>query len=218
MFSINAIFAGTLPVCYAGGANPVHDHMNLRECFDKHGCDRGWRHGYERVYEGLQPRHILEVGVFKGAGVEAWLDYTHAVISGVDTFERTGCIPPTYLYNHPRVSFYWGDSRTIELDGKFDLIIDDAAHDPDSQRKTFNNLFPLCNGSYFIEDVWALDVFSQKQLRHKWIQRPEYSMARYKKLLDTVSQHNLIRHDLRKGYAPDSYLFEVRSSPSRSAG
>ena len=183
--------------------------MTLLECFDRHGCDRGsLRHRYDRVYEGLQPQRILEVGVFRGAGVEAWLDYTGAVISGVDLFTR--CQPPTHLFNHPRVSFYRCDSRTIELDGKFDLIIDDAAHDPDSQRKTFNNLFPLCSGVYYIEDVWALDAFSKQELQHPWIQRKEYSMDKYQRLLDTVSAHNLIRHDLRKGYAPDSYLFEIR--------
>ena len=188
--------------------------MTLLECFDRHGCDRGsLRHRYDRVYEGLQPRRILEVGVFRGAGILAWLDYTCADIVGVDLFKRRESSPYLFILTRSRslrVEIHRADSKTVKLDGKFDLIIDDAAHDPDSQRKTFNNLFPLCSGTYFIEDVWALDAFSKQELRHPWIQRKEYSMDKYQKLLDTVSQHNLIRHDLRKGYAPDSYLFEIR--------
>ncbi len=182
--------------------------MTLLECFDRHGCDRGsLRHRYDRVYEGLQPRRILEIGVFKGAGIAAWLMYTHADIVCVDLFKR--CKPSPILYNS-RVEVHRADSKTVNLSGKFDLIIDDGAHDPESQRLTFNNLFPLCSGSYFIEDVWALDAFSQHELQHPWIQRKEYSMDKYQKLLDTVSQHNLIRHDLRQGYELDSYLFEIR--------
>lgn len=182
--------------------------MTLLECFDRHGCDRGsLRHRYDRVYEGLQPRHILEVGVYKGAGVAAWLDYTWADIVCVDLFTRC---EPSEILNSPRVEVHRANCTTVQLSGKFDLIIDDAAHDPDSQRKTFENLFPLCNGTYFIEDVWALDAFSKQELQHPWIQKPEYSMDKYQRLLDTVSKHNLIRHDLRKGYQPDSYLFEIR--------
>ena len=182
--------------------------MTLQECFDKHGCDRGsLRHRYDRVYEGLQPRRILEVGTFKGAGVAAWLDYTQADIHCIDLFKR--CKPSAILGN-PRVTWYEGDSKTIKISGKFDLIIDDAAHDPESQRKTFNNLFPLCSGVYYIEDVWALDAFSEQELQHPWIQRKDYSMDKYQRLLDTVSAYNLIRHDLRKGYQADSYLFEIR--------
>ena len=48
--------------------------MNLRQCFDKHGCDRGHRHGYDRVYEGIRPQRLLEVGVFKEEKVFNYLN------------------------------------------------------------------------------------------------------------------------------------------------
>ena len=181
--------------------------MTLLECFDRHGCDRGsMRHRYDRVYEGLQPKRILEIGVFIGAGVAAWLDYCEAEIVCVDLFTR--CDPGTVL-EHPRVTWHKADSRTVNLSGTFDLIIDDGAHDPDSQRLTFENLFPFCSGVYFIEDVWALDIMSEQERNHPWIQKPEYSMGKYLDLLKTVSVHDFKRHDLRAGYAPDSYLFEI---------
>ncbi len=180
----------------------------LLECFDRHGCDRGsLGHRYDRIYEGIQPKRILEIGVFRGAGVAAWLDYCDAEIVCVDLFER--CKPAAIL-DHPRVTWYQADSRDVDLDGPFDLIIDDGAHDPESQRLTFENLFYLCTGQYFIEDVWALDIMVNGERNHPWIQKPTYSMDRYMKLLDTVSAYDLRRHDLRRGYEADSYLFEIR--------
>jgi hypothetical protein len=182
--------------------------MKLRQCFDKYGCDRGSkRHRYDRIYEGIQPKRILEIGVFKGAGISAWLDYCDAEIVCVDLFER--CDRPAIM-EHPRVTWVKADSTTVNLSGAFDLIIDDGAHDPDSQRLTFQNLFKRCSGQYFIEDVWALDIFNAQELRHPWIQKPEYSMEKYCKLLHAVSAHDLTCHDLREGHAPDSYLFEIK--------
>ena len=182
--------------------------MTLLECFDKHGCDRGSiRHRYDRIYEGIQPKRILEIGVFQGAGVAAWLDYCNAEIVCVDLFDR--CKPSPVL-NHPRVTWHKADSRAVELSGTFDLIIDDGAHDPESQRLTFENLFPLCTGQYFIEDVWALDAMTAKERSHPWIQRSKHSIEKYQQLMNTVSAFDLTRHDLRAGYAPDSYILEIR--------
>jgi hypothetical protein len=184
--------------------------MTLLQCFDRYACDRGSRrHRYDRVYEGLQPRRILEIGVFRGAGVAAWLDYTSAEIVCVDLFQRMAPEKIDVL-NHPRVAWHRGDSKTIHLTGTFDLIIDDGAHDPDSQRRTFENLHNLCTGQYFIEDVWPLDELDSRQRKDPWIQKPEYAMDKYLRLLNTVSAHDLTRHDLRHGFAPDSYLFEIR--------
>ena len=179
--------------------------MSLRECFDKHGCDRGHRHGYDRVYEGIRPQRLLEVGVFKGAGLAAWLDYGVTDITCVDLFQR---VSPEAIPILDQVTWYCGDSTTIRIPGTFDLIIDDGAHDPISQRRTFQNLWPQCSGRYFIEDVWALDEMSPRQRRHPWIQRPEYSMANYKKLIEALPA-GFKRHDLRRGGAEDSYLFEI---------
>ena len=54
---------------------------SLRAIFDRHHCDRGKRHSYERVYEPLfapirrKPLRILESGIYQGAGIAAWLEY-----------------------------------------------------------------------------------------------------------------------------------------------
>ena len=180
--------------------------MNLQQCFDRHGCDRGsLRHNYHRIYEGIQPKRLLEVGVFKGAGIAAWLEYGIADITCIDLFDR---IPPEAIPVLHKVKWFGGDSTTIKIQGQFDLIIDDGAHDPISQRRTFLNLWPSCSGRYFIDDVWALDRFNKRQRAHPWIQRPEYSMANYKKLIQALPA-GFKRHDLRRGGAPDSYLFEI---------
>lgn len=185
----------------------------LRKCFNRYGCDRGSiRHGYDRVYGSISPPiRMLEVGVMKGAGLKAWLDFfpqTEIVCMDI--------IDPPEIVSHPRITWHKADSRTIKLTGKFDLIIDDGAHDPDTQRQTFENLFPLCRGVYFIEDVWPMDAINakgRKLFNHwaakGWLDKSAHTMKKYTKLLNTISAHNLKRHDLRRGHSPNSYLFEI---------
>ena len=67
----------------------------MRDFFDKFECDKGKKHGYEAVYEpDFEPLRnksikILDVGVFKGASVQAWLDYfPKATVYGIDIFMR----------------------------------------------------------------------------------------------------------------------------------
>ena len=132
--------------------------MRLVDVFDRHGCDRGSsRHRYDRLYEvAPSPARLLEIGIFKGAGIASWLEwFPNADIVGVDTFQR---VPPEKIaiLNHPRVTWFKGDSRTVELSGKFDWIIDDGCHDAAVQLATFRHLYPMLaeGGRYFIEDVW----------------------------------------------------------------
>ena len=136
---------------------------SLRACFDKHGCDRGKRHGYERVYEPLfaplrrKPLRILEIGIFEGAGIAAWLEYfSRAVVHGIDTFQRVAPEHITILDDDG--VFWWRQDSTAGvptgMSGSYDLIFDDGAHDALSQRKTLEHYRPLCRGMYFIEDVW----------------------------------------------------------------
>ena len=190
----------------------------LLECFDRHGCDRGYRHHYERLYEPiLEPVRneelvILEVGIYKGAGIAAFLDYLpNAIICGIDTFER---IRPeeVLILQHERVAWKEGDSRTIDLPYcyGFDFIFDDGGHQPLVQAETFKNLYPLLRpgGKYFIEDVWAVDLMSAKQVRNNaWINRKEFLWERFETLYDTIGEYK--RHNLRKGGAGDSCILEI---------
>lgn len=137
--------------------------MRLRAIFDRHNCDRGHRHSYERIYEPLfdvfrdQPLKILEIGIFRGAGIWSWLDYfPSAHIVGVDTFQRVAPDRVEVL-KHNRVSWYNVNStKTAIAERDFDIIIDDGDHRAESQLATFRNYHRLLadGGMYFIEDVW----------------------------------------------------------------
>jgi len=193
---------------------------NLRECFDLHLSDRGSkRHRYDRVYGNLRPpKRMLEVGVLRGEGLAAWLEYfpaTEFVV--VDTLDYRE--PPAIL-RHPMVTWIRADSREVEPDGMFDIIIDDGAHDPACQAQTFQNLWKHCSGTYFIEDVIALDDMSnaQRVLFDKWVEKgwidpKRHTPALYQELLDTLADHRVERHDLRDGHSLDSYILEITREP-----
>lgn len=172
---------------------------SLRECFDRHGCDRGSRHGYERIYEPLfeplrnEPLRILEIGVFKGAGVAAWLEYfPKAYVTGIDTFQRIDVWDIT-AGNDPRALMIRHDSREkADFLGRYDLIFDDGNHHAAAQLLTFEAMKSHRNtgAMYFIEDVYPAKYDCT---------------ALFAKL-----PADAIHHDLRKGKRPDSYLVEVR--------
>lgn len=150
----------------------------LRKIFDKHGCDKGRRHGYERVYEPIlapvreQPITLLEIGVYKGASIRAWLEYLpNATLIAVDTFQR---VPPqaVSILAHPRVRWFQCDSTAEAPDVEpVDFIIDDGCHDPAAQIATLRHFLPLLTpgGRYFVEDAPELVVRGAKvhDLRRK---------------------------------------------------
>jgi hypothetical protein len=148
--------------------------MTLLECFDKHGCDKGsGRHRYDRFYEPIfepirnEPIRLLEIGIFRGASIAAWLDYfPNAQIIGVDNFSR---VPPVQILvlNNPRVSYWACDSTALapQID-KVDIVIDDGSHDPAAQHATLQHYRPLVKprGRYFIEDIKARPVGTEMQM------------------------------------------------------
>lgn len=187
----------------------------MRKCFDRHNCDKGYYHGYERVYEPAfenlreEPLHILEVGIFKGAGIAVWLNYfPNATIVGIDTFQRVKPYEIPIL-KHPRVEWHEHDSTTPLDIGRFDFVIDDGCHTHIAQRKTFENFMPYVDGAYFIEDVWALDHMTAAEKRHPWLKKDGYSDREYQELLNTLEPYTVKFHDLRAGHQPDSFIIEV---------
>lgn len=179
--------------------------MQLRKCFDAHGCDRGKRHGYEKVYEPIfkplreESLRILEIGVFRGAGIWSWLDYfPNARITGVDTFQRVPAERVEVL-KHERVTHFELDTTAkyafIPLGSiveAFDIVIDDGCHKAESQARTYQN-FRRCvkrGGRYFIEDVWP--------------EGPGYSDLL--EMLPADAKH----HNLRETGHSDSYIIEIR--------
>lgn len=143
--------------------------MGLRELFDKHGCDKGSAHGYERVYEPIfsklrdQPIRLLEIGVLRGASIKVWLEYfPKALVIAVDTFARVPVSEIPALLND-RVCWYRCDSTKTAINtDRVDIIIDDGFHTPEAQLATFNNYYPLLKkgGLYLIEDAPELSVES----------------------------------------------------------
>lgn len=129
---------------------------------------------YERVLTPVAdlPLSVLELGVLAGGSL-LWMDdfLTHprARITGVDidltSGQRIGAAIPVGLFS-PRVRLVEGNQADrgllgdlIESRGPFDLVIDDASHEPTPTRAAFDVLWPAVMpvGVYVIED-WALEL------------------------------------------------------------
>lgn len=145
----------------------------LGELFVKYGTDKGiWGYTphYERLMESrrLEVKRVLEVGIcgFRdipnnvvGASLFAWRDYfPNAHIYGIDYDNR-------FVFNdQERITTYQADAydpqqlrAAMEFFGNepFDMIVDDAVHDPLPQIQLMNMLAPYLRegGYYFMEDV-----------------------------------------------------------------
>ena len=145
----------------------------LESLFTHFGTDKGiW--GYTPYYEEamgkqrLRVRKVLEIGIsgFRdipnnvvGASLFVWRDFfPNAQIYGVDNDSRfifndqqrihTALCDAYNPYALNQVLMEWGNP-------KFDMIVDDAVHDPEPQLQLLNYLAPELKygGRYFCEDV-----------------------------------------------------------------
>lgn len=202
----------------------------MREIFDLNGSDKGTKkHKYDRCYEHYMrdkkddQLNILEIGCFKGDSIGAWVDYfPHATIYTIDIFDRVKSEEIDIL-KHERVKWLKGDSTHVVLphnmrkewgDVKFDFIIDDGAHWPEANRKTFENCMPFLaeDGTYFIEDVFMLDrpwgntAWTQKH-------RQRYILGEHIRLMTMLedSRYDLKHYDYHRQH-PDSYILRVQNA------
>jgi len=129
-------------------------------------CDKGAAHSYIDFYEGLfaslrkKKLNLLEIGVETGESFRMWSDYfKNASLYGVDidlsqvqgiakeisTLVEADSTDPSVLNN-------------FNKNLRFEIIIDDGAHECSSQRKTLDNFLPRLKskGVYIIEDVPSL--------------------------------------------------------------
>lgn len=138
--------------------------MTLNEILDKHGADKhDGAHGYARYYSALfepwrnEPITLLEIGVWHGASIQAWLEYfPNAFICGLDN--DGNC----WKSDNPRYHWYYCDqcneaalcSVRDSLE-RLDVVIDDGCHLPHAQAKSFEFLWPKLapGGLYIIEDL-----------------------------------------------------------------
>lgn len=129
----------------------------------QHGTDKwGW-HTYTPLYYDLlhdrrsDIRHLLELGILHGASLTMWRDFfPHAHIHGADIS------PPPHDLG-PRISMHKVDLANFRTYGalierQYDLIIDDASHQPEHQLLSLSLLWPTltAKGYYIIEDVIEL--------------------------------------------------------------
>jgi predicted O-methyltransferase YrrM len=197
--------------------------------FNKYKCDKSDKHQYETVYEPhFEPRrnddiNILEIGTYKGASTRALHDYfPKANIYTIDFFQRTNPEDLDIL-NEERVHWIKSDSTVVGLpllikeqwgDVKFDFVIDDGGHWPMANLLTFKNIYPRLveGGTYFIEDVWPLELMTFGELQHPWILRDKerYNMLDNNNFLAEINKHTVVRHDNRKKTrCADSYIIAV---------
>jgi len=128
---------------------------------------------YLDVLASLQPRRILELGIFEGgstAFIAAVADPEKLVTLDIKQ-ERVDALD-AFIAAHgidDRVRAYYGvdqsDAARLHRivvdefgDGMLDLVVDDASHDVDLTRASFNALFPRVRpgGAFIIEDwSWA---------------------------------------------------------------
>ena len=201
----------------------------LEDLFNKHDSDKSRKHNYHTVYEPdfekfrLQEINFLEVGVFKGESVAAWLDFfPNATIYGLDIFVRVKAEQIDIL-KHPRCKWLKVDSTGFDCGGviqrewpgvKFDVIIDDGLHTPKANSQTFTNLFPLLkdDGAYYVEDVFPLDIMTSQEYSIDWIRkRPmDYNPMTMDTFNRAISGNNITHYDLRKQTGkPDSYIIKI---------
>ncbi len=204
----------------------------LEQIFNKYKCDKGTLdkgHHYYRVYEKElehmrnDPIKILEVGIWKGTSFDAWHEYfPNAEIYGIDIFTR---LQPTDVPALKKDRIHWlkGDSTHPDIARKiakewgsvtFDVIIDDGKHTPLANTKTFNNLFQFLKegGTYFVEDVWPLDLMETEGNSHEWVKRnPEkYNMLAFHQFRNAIQNQIVEQFDLRAASGlSDSYIYKI---------
>ena len=201
----------------------------LRKIFDKYDTDKGRKHNYDKIYEPYfekkkdDPINFLEIGIFKGKSMEALLEYfPNATIYGMDIFTRVDEKTLDVLTN-PRVKWLKIDSTSFEVgarikkewgDIKFDFVIDDGMHTPDSNMWTFKNIVPFLkdDGVYFIEDVFPFDKYTIEESNHEWIKEhsSELNYFKFDVFMRALDEYNIKRFDHRKmNKTPDSHIIAV---------
>jgi hypothetical protein len=132
--------------------SPAATPPSLKKIFLKAKTDKGYLHGYYRVYDRIlaplqnQPISMLEIGVDTELSIHAWQMYFPKVkqISGI-AFQTA--LTHDKFNNDKKTSFFVGSqdnpkllARVCNTTGPFDLIIDDGSHIPEHQIASFEGL------------------------------------------------------------------------------
>ena len=113
---------------------------------------------YERHLSGLNPNHLVEVGVQKGGSLEMWGNYFPTTkITGIDIDRECSNL----RYDNSNISVIIGDQGNSDFWDEFllnkddiDIFIDDGGHYMNQQILTFEKVFPKLRmgGVYLCED------------------------------------------------------------------
>lgn len=126
--------------------------------------DKGTMHSYIEYYEKFMHPYrdecsILEIGVMTGGSMLLWQKYFDTVfLTGVDLRNGFNAELP-FQSELEHVVWHWGvDSTDPDQNPKLKqhrFVIDDGAHDVESQMSTFTNYWQFVQpgGTYFIEDI-----------------------------------------------------------------
>ena len=135
------------------------DELGLQYNTDKSSQDHDYLVFYEPFLEPmhLQATRVMEIGVLEGGSLRVWADYfPNAKIIGLDIDKSTKKIETE------RIAVEIGNAANSEFLLKmgekykpFDLIVDDASHDPFEQLLALDRLFPYVKtgGFYIVEDL-----------------------------------------------------------------
>lgn len=137
--------------------------LKLSEALLREGSDKTTDHTYGEFYdallERLQPRRVLEIGVYRGASIRAWRHVGYPVdVVGADRNSCPGI--PVIRFTAPDFS-----PLVAALAGQqFDLIIDDGSHELSHQQAAWASCRHLLRpgGVFVVEDLQtqeAVDAF-----------------------------------------------------------
>ena len=127
---------------------------SFSEALQREGSDKTTVHTYGQFYDDLiadlQPRRVLEIGVFHGSSIRAWRHLPDPVeVVGIDRNPCPGipvirCTAPDF-----------GPALEQLADQWFDLIIDDGSHQQTHQIAAIQQLAPFlrAGGLFVIEDL-----------------------------------------------------------------
>ena len=174
------------------------------------------RQEYE-VLASHPPRRLLEIGVFEGGGAVLWprlLDLSRYV--GLDRRDLSQLRFPSAVERDPRwtaVRFVGGasqaDPAAVEtamsmLDGPPDAVIDDASHQYELSKRTFELCFPRVapGGVYIIEDWnWAHSDGPWSSKGHPWHGAPSLANLVLRVVLLAAERRDLVsRVDVRPNF------------------
>lgn len=135
------------------------------------GADKGRRyHDYYREYEAIMSKfpsnaRVLEVGIAQGNSLATWgAWFPHGFVMGIDTdltnILRNWPLLTSFGANssgNVRFRHCYGQKPQFALRKQnFNIIIEDADHEPSNQIQIFESLFPqilALGGVYIVEDI-----------------------------------------------------------------